>query len=57
MHLRSGTALDGELRWTAAAGQSRTADYLNGDGETIELHTPSLTFHILKAQIARVVEK
>ena len=56
VHLKSGTALEGELRWTAAIGQARTADYLNGDGETIELHAPNLTLHIAKAFIARVEE-
>jgi len=57
VHLRSGVALEGELRWTAVIGQARTADYLNGDDETIALHTPSHTFHIAKAHIARVEEK
>ena len=57
VHLRSGVVLEGELRWTAAIGQSRTADYLNGDGETIELHAPNHTFHIAKSHIARVEER
>lgn len=57
VHLRSGTALEGELRWTAAIGQSRTADHLNAEAETIELHAPSVTFHISKAHIARVEER
>ena len=57
IHLRSGATLEGELRWTAAIGQARTADHLNGDAETIELHAPNTTFHIAKAQIARVEER
>ncbi len=57
VHLRSGTTLEGELRWTAAIGQSRTADYLNGDADTIELNGQGMTFHISKAQIARVEER
>ena len=57
VHLRSGVALEGELRWTAAIGQARTADYLNGDSDTIELHAQNLTFHIAKLHIARVEEK
>ena len=57
VHLKSGTTLEGELRWTAAIGQARTADYLNGDADTIELNAAGMTFHISKAQIARVEER
>jgi hypothetical protein len=55
--LRSGVVLEGELRWTGVAGQARTADYLNADGETIELHTADITFHIVKSHIAMVTER
>ena len=55
--LRSGNVLEGELRWPAVAGQARTADYLNADGETIELHTADTTFHVVKAHIAMVTER
>lgn len=55
--LRSGFALEGELRWTGVAGKARTADYLNADGETIEIHTADTTFHILKSHIAMVTER
>lgn len=56
VHLRSGTVLEGELRWTATIGQARTADHLNGPSETLELHATNLTFHIAKGHIARVEE-
>lgn len=55
--LRSGVVLEGELRWTGVAGQARTADYLNADGETIELHTTDTTFHIVKSHISMVTER
>lgn len=57
VHLRSGATVEGELRWTAPVGQARTADYLNDDSETIELHTAELTFHIPKSHVARVEER
>ncbi len=55
--LRSGTVLEGELRWTGALGQTRTADYLNADGETIEVLAGDTTFHVVKAHVAMVTER
>lgn len=55
--LRSGTVLEGELRWTHVAGQARTVDYLNAEGEDIELHAGDTTFHIVKAHVAMVTER
>ena len=55
--LRSGTVLEGELRWTGVAGQARTADYLNADGDTIELHATDTTFHVVKSHIVMVTER
>lgn len=55
--LRSGVRLEGELRWTATRGSARTADFLNTATETFELHTPDLTFHVVKAHVALVEER
>ena len=55
--LRSGIALDGELRWVAPPGMQRTTDYLNGDSRHLVLYTTEATFVIAKSHVAMVIEK
>jgi hypothetical protein len=57
VQLRSGTQLAGELRWSAPAGQARTADHLNGADDTFELFSGGLRFHVVKAHVALVEER
>jgi hypothetical protein len=53
--LRSGTVLDGTMKWIAPANRQRTADHLNSDVSQVVLHG-ELTWIIAKAHIAMVRE-
>jgi hypothetical protein len=55
--LRSGTELEGELRWNAPASSQRTSDHLNSDAPIIVIYVGDATYIVLKHQIAWVVEK
>ena len=55
--LRSGVAIEGELRWTAHGGAQRMSDYLNSNASSFELHAPNLIHHIVKAHVACVDER
>lgn len=55
--LRSGAMIEGELRWTAPAGQQRTADHLNRAGAYLEVHARDLTYYVVTAHIATVEER
>jgi len=55
--LRSGTVLDGTLRWVAPDGMMRTADYLNDDDiSLIVLHAADRSWLIAKSHVAMVRE-
>jgi hypothetical protein len=56
VHLRSGQAMEGELRWTAAPGYRRTADLLNDSSLHVELHTGEGITYITKAHVAWIEE-
>jgi hypothetical protein len=58
IRLRSGTVLDGELRWTATEGERRTADCVNDAAPFLVLHAieTQTTYYIPKAQVALVEE-
>jgi len=56
--LRSGTALEGELRWISLDGHKRTSDHVNDAGSFLVLHaTETRTrYYVVKAQIATLEE-
>jgi hypothetical protein len=58
VRLRSGTALEGELRWISPDGERRTADYVNASGAYFVLHAaePLTRLYVAKAQVATVEE-
>lgn len=56
LRLRSGTLLEGELRWTAPEGERRTADYVNDGQAFIVLHAGATSYYVRKAAIATVEE-
>ncbi|HEY0195675.1 MAG TPA: hypothetical protein VGC42_31390 [Kofleriaceae bacterium] len=56
IRLRSGTELEGELRWTAPEGERRTADYVNDDQAYVVLHAGDTSYYVRKAAIATVEE-
>lgn len=55
--LRSGVLLEGELRWISAAGQARTADYLNSEDLHFEIHTETTRYYVVKSHVALVEER
>jgi hypothetical protein len=57
VHLRSGQTVRGELRWGAAVGRQRTADFLNDPTPYIEVHGDGVVHLVVKAHIAMVDEK
>lgn len=57
VRLRSGEVLEGELRWTAPAGQQRTIDYLNSDDPYLEVHAEGRTHYVMKSHVATVEER
>ena len=57
VQLRSGLALDGELRWVAPNGRQRTADHLNDGAPTFELYAGGIVHHVVKAHVAAVEER
>jgi hypothetical protein len=56
--LRSGVALDGELRWVSLDGHKRTSDHVNDAGPLLVLFALEIrtTYYVAKAQIATVAE-
>lgn len=58
VQLRSGTAIEGELRWTAPEGERRTADYVNDSPAYFLIHASDghTTYYIAKAQVATIEE-
>jgi len=56
--LRSGAALDGELRWVSLDGHKRTSDHVNDAGAFLVLFATEIrtTYYVAKAQIATVEE-
>lgn len=56
--LRSGSVLEGELRWTAPEGERRTADYINDSEPFFVVHASDghTTYYVAKAQVALVEE-
>lgn len=56
--LRSGTALDGELRWVSLDGHKRMSDHFNEAGAFLVLFATEsrTTYYVAKAQIATVEE-
>jgi hypothetical protein len=56
--LRSGSAVEGELRWISLDGHKRTSDYLNDPEAFIVAHATEsrTTYYIAKSQIATVEE-
>jgi hypothetical protein len=57
VHLRSGQTVEGELRWIAAVGAKRTADFLNTDETYVEVHGQDITYCVVKSHIAYVEER
>ena len=57
IRLRSGHVIEGELRWTGAAGSQRTADFLNSDERYIKVHAGNTTHYVVKHHIALVEER
>jgi hypothetical protein len=56
VRLRSGIKIVGELRWTAAIGHHRTADYLNSVEPYFEVHAANILYYVVKAHVATVEE-
>jgi hypothetical protein len=56
--LRSGAALEGELRWISLDGHKRTSDYVNELTAFLVLHDGEgrTTYYVAKAQVAMVEE-
>jgi hypothetical protein len=55
--LRSGTVLEGTMRWIGTANASRTGDHLNSDGSSfIVVHGTTHAYIIIKSHIAMVRE-
>lgn len=54
--LRSGTTIEGELRWTAAVGRSRTADHLNESTPHITVYGNGTITYIAKRHMAWLEE-
>lgn len=57
IRLRSGHIIEGELRWTGAAGSQRTADYLNSEEPYLEVHAINTTYYVVKHHVALVEER
>lgn len=55
--LRSGTALDGELRWIMPLDRQKTIEHLNGDSPCFEMHADDTVWHVVKGHVATVTEK
>ena len=56
VRLRSGTTIEGELRWTAAVGKSRTADHLNEAALQIVVYGAGTITYVAKRHLAWVEE-
>jgi hypothetical protein len=55
--LRSGTKLDGELRWNSPTEKQKTIEFLNGDASYVVVHTEETAWFVLKSHVATVSEK
>ena len=56
LKLRSGTAFEGELRWTVIEGRQRTADHLNNPDSHILVHDDTHQHFVAKAHLATLEE-
>ncbi|HEY0195489.1 MAG TPA: hypothetical protein VGC42_30450, partial [Kofleriaceae bacterium] len=56
VRLRSGAQLEGELRWTAAEGGRRTADYINDSAAFLVVHAADASYYVRKAEVGYVEE-
>lgn len=56
VRLRSGATIEGELRWTAAVGKSRTADHLNETTPHITVYGAGTVSHVAKRHVAWLEE-
>jgi DNA-binding NtrC family response regulator len=56
VRLRSGTALEGELRYVVVEGRGRVSDALNESGTTFCVHASDAAQHIAKAHVLCVEE-
>jgi hypothetical protein len=58
VRLRSGTTLDGELRWPASEVTKRTSDYVNDPAVFFVIHAAEIqtTYYVAKSQVATVEE-
>jgi len=54
--LRSGTVIEGMMKWIAPMGRQRTADHLNGDTPIIVVYVEAHAYLIVKSHIALVRE-
>jgi hypothetical protein len=57
VHLRSGAALEGDIRYTALPGRGRTADFLNQTTRTFPVYAPDMVHHVAKAHVLWVEER
>lgn len=55
--LRSGTVLEGELRYVAVEGRARVTDVLNEPAPSFSLHAGSIVHHIAKAHVRSIEER
>jgi hypothetical protein len=58
IRLRSGQAIEGELRWTGPEGRKRTADYVNDSEAYFVVHATGarITYYVAKAEVATIEE-
>ena len=54
--LKSGTMLEGELRWPVVEGKQRTADFLNTSPTYVVLSAGAIDYLVFKAHVATVQE-
>lgn len=54
--LRSGTVIEGIMKWIPPFGRQRTADHLNSDAPLIVVHDGDVAYLIVKSHIAMVRE-
>jgi hypothetical protein len=58
VRLRSGSVVEGEMRWTGTEGDRRTADHVNDPAPFLVVHAPEIqtAYYIAKSQVATVEE-
>jgi len=55
--LRSGHAVDGEMRWIMPLDRQKTIEHLNNDSPCFEVHADDTVWHVVKSHVATVTEK